>query len=201
MGKIVKNIRKVVKEIIWYFYGLMIKNPRLPERVNSVLYICQGNIIRSVFAEKLSRRLLNESVKTDVNFFSAGLLAKENSRSPDNAIEAAKIFGIDLNSHRSQPVKSETANKVDMIICMETWHMKLLKKLYPQYHSKIYLMPLFLKKGETKGYYRKYNIPDPYGKTPEVFESSFTMIDRALINLMSQYYDLNISENKQKIAG
>src|SRR5262245_43679495 len=63
----------------------------------AILFVCTGNIIRSVFAAELLR---SRSGRTDVQIRSAGLNATDGPAHP-MAVHCARRFGVDLGSHRT----------------------------------------------------------------------------------------------------
>ena len=97
----------------------------------------------------------------------------------------AMKFGVQINGHRSRPLTLEMVESFDMIIGMETWHFKALRRTYPKYRDKIFLLPLFDITGSehVKGFSR-YNIQDPYGRSLEEFYACFQRISQCIQTLM-----------------
>lgn len=160
-------------------------------RVESILFICYGNIIRSVFAEKLMKKLLEESGNYLLKVTSAGIKAKSGTSSPENAVKIAKFHHIDLSNHRSTLMTREMVEHADMIVCMEKWHSDVISKQYHSTQNKLYLLSLFEKNGQGNNYYLKYNIPDPYGKEEMVFQNVYERISKCLEELLMQISKMN----------
>ena len=75
----------------------------------------------------------------------------------------------------------------DMVIGMETWHMQTLKKQFPEYKDKFFLLPLFEHNREvTKNEFYRYNIEDPYGRAIDEFQKCFTRIERCVEGLFKE---------------
>jgi len=169
------SIKGILKEIYWFFYSFFYKKGILPKSINSILFVCKGNIIRSIFAEKMMHKM----IMTMENIESAGVEAKPGSSSPANAIEIAKNYNIDLKQNKSKQLKLEMIKKNDIIICMEVWHKKRIIAKYPEYKNKIFLMAHTLNTN-SKQYYLAHNIPDPYGKTKKEFVECFNKIEESI---------------------
>src|SRR5439155_26847388 len=64
-------------------------------------FVCYGNICRSPFAEAAAARALTALRRASPGVWSAGLF--DPTRPAHNlAVQAAREYGLDLNSHRSQ---------------------------------------------------------------------------------------------------
>ena len=59
----IMNNKRNNKKFYWSVYGRTICNPRLPQNINSILFVCKGNICRSPFAEYYASKYLNTSIK------------------------------------------------------------------------------------------------------------------------------------------
>jgi protein-tyrosine-phosphatase len=98
---------------------------------------------------------------------------------PPGAVLSSENFGIDLRQHRSKPVSYVLMESYDMIVTMETWQYKQMKKLFLEFSDKIYLLPLFDHgTAYSMNKYDKYNIQDPYGKNILEFDRCFERIER-----------------------
>ncbi len=184
MRSAVRSLKHVVGDIYWEFRGLGIRSPELPPTVTSVLFICKGNICRSPFAERLAK-LQAQYSNSRIRFGSAGLQANEPISPPKDAIEAAKRFGIDLNDHRSQRISVELVEIYDMIVAMEGWQYTDLKSSFSKYQDKIFLLPLFDQDDKTRHHgYAAYNIKDPYGAAPSIYDECFRRISSCTSSLL-----------------
>ena len=82
-----------------------------------VLFVCAGNLCRSPFAEGLARRLAGER-GLELEFESAGEIAYEGSRCPQDALDAAKSHGVDLSAHRARRLTPERRAEADEVVTL-----------------------------------------------------------------------------------
>lgn len=182
-----KLIKGYLRDIFWDIYGKNVKNPYLPKSPKNFLFICKGNICRSPFAHLLAQRIYINGINEDKIFLSAGLRVPKPLPSPAEAVSSAASFGIHLFAHRSTALTLEMIKSSDMILSMETWQFRTLKKQFPQYKQKFYLLPLFDPNTNHKiNGFKRYNIEDPYGQSPDNFRECFQRIDRCIKNLMAE---------------
>jgi protein-tyrosine-phosphatase len=80
-----------------------------------VLFVCAGNTCRSAFAEGLARRLAAER-GLDVEFLSAGEIAFDGAQCPDDAVAAAREYGVDLSPHRARRLTTELKADTDRVV-------------------------------------------------------------------------------------
>lgn len=174
-------VKKALIDFYWTIQGPRISVPPIPANPRSVLFVCKGNICRSPFAEHLASKLQREGMNAGIRFGSAGLHVPKATPSPENAIQVARQFGVDLESHRSQSISLELVKAYDMIIAMEVWQYVELKASFNRYQEKLFLLPLLdaNNRGKERGY-TAFNIQDPYGGPPSAFEECFTRIGRCI---------------------
>lgn len=182
-----KWIKGYLRDLYWQFYGNIIRNPELPNSPRTFLFVCKGNICRSPFAESLAKRISENNGVQGVTLFSAGLQVLEPESPPKEAIVAAESFGVCLNGFKSRSIDYDMIESFAMIIAMETKHLRILRGCFPQFKSKLFLLPLF-EKNVTKqeGIYAQYNIIDPYGKDVDQFHTCYKRIERSLKGLFSE---------------
>lgn len=187
MKKKLKDNKYRCRNLYWRLYGYTLTNPGLPNDPRSLLFICKGNICRSPFAERLAARIAKN---TGYAFNSAGLEVSQSLTPPENAILAARSFGVSLDDHKSRKINHKMINSADMIFVMEPWHLRSLKNFFPYQHAiqnKVFLLPLFQKKGtEIKETYHRYNISDPYDKPCDQFQICFRNIEKCLLELFTR---------------
>ena len=120
-------------------------------------------------------------------FYSGGLDVSKSLPPPKEAILAAEKFGVHLNGHRSRRITQEMVDSFDMIIAMETWHFRSLRKSFPQHKKKISLLPLFgADQSAKEGGFLRYNIQDPYGQSLDEFCTCFQRIKRCIEGLFEE---------------
>lgn len=182
--KVYGLIKRTAKNIYWYVFDLRFEANKINNSIHTILFICQGNIIRSVFSEKYFTRISEQNNKRKIKTMSAGVKVKPGTPSPQNAIKTSEIYDIDLLSNRSVQVTENMIRESDLIFCMEVWHYKQLVKKYPAYKKKYFLLALFDTEIQNSPFL-KYNIPDPYGMEIKIFEETFFRITNCLNNLNS----------------
>jgi len=163
-------LKKMIRSARWGVCGMTIRNPRLPSGAAGILYVCKGNIVRSPFAELLSKRLVGDvdGPSIPLEFFSAGLVTPDVQASPEEAVRTAAQFNVSLREHRPRLINYSMVESHDLIVAMDVWQYGLLKKLFPEHARKIVLLPLYDREREKyDDSYWKYNIVDPYGKSVE----------------------------------
>lgn len=103
-----------------------------------ILFVCNGNVGRSSFAEYALRSILEKQDVTDVHVSSAGMSSKYVGQSvPYEALEAAKMLGVDISSHRSKSISPEIVNRSNEIYTFEKAIEIKLKSDFPEASSKI----------------------------------------------------------------
>lgn len=116
-------------------------------------------------AERIMKQYLPEK-----KIRSAGLMAMVNHPADDTAVIVSGLHGVSLEGHRGVQFRSSMAGEFDLILVMENSHLEQISKIAPQARGKIMLLGHWLDHRE---------IPDPYRKSQEAFESVFQLIDQA----------------------
>lgn len=181
MGSVAGAFKRRLVDVYWALRGPGISVPPIPRNPRSVLFICKGNICRSPFAEHLASKLQREGVMSGMTFGSAGLHVSKPIPSPDDAIQAALRYGVNLERHRSQSISLELVEAYDMVIAMEAWQYAVLRSSYPHHHEKLFLLPLLAstEQAQHRGY-DAFNIQDPYGCPSSAFDRCFERISRCI---------------------
>jgi protein-tyrosine phosphatase len=89
-------------------------------RVNRFVFVCKGNICRSVYAEICAARLNMAAV-------SCGVEADFGSPANDRVQAAAQRRGLSLASHKSRPASAERFADGDLLVGMEVWQLEALR--------------------------------------------------------------------------
>lgn len=183
--KIPKGFKLVVKRTarnLWQSLAYrMVRQKSYPiDKTNHIVFVCTGNICRSVFAEYFLRKKTNHGLKIE----SCGLDVTQAISSPIEAVNAGRSYGIDLSEHRSKGVMSCDLLNADLIIPMDYGHYRRLVADYPQYKMKIFLLRDF----DAFPYSLICNIHDPFGLAQDEFECCFENIQRCLQQIAKLCY-------------
>jgi protein-tyrosine phosphatase len=136
--------------------------------VESVLFLCLGNVCRSPYAESSFRHM---SPATTLD--SAGFIGPDRSP-PEDARLIARERGVDVTSHVSKLITTELVRSQDLVVVMEPGQAKRLRREMGAGKTVVVLGDLDPERP------RRRRIRDPWGQPPEVFRSSFERIDRCL---------------------
>jgi protein-tyrosine-phosphatase/predicted ATP-grasp superfamily ATP-dependent carboligase len=134
--------------------------PSDPSAVRSVLFVCEGNIIRSPMAEALLRQYLKGSDnRLEISISSAGLALQLRAQADGRAVTVAREFGVSLDEHRPRNLVREQVHQADAIFIMD--HLNLAKMMvsYPEAASKTFFLGAYLD-SERKSV--NIDIADPY---------------------------------------
>lgn len=131
---------------------------------DSILVICTGNICRSPIGERLLRKALPGKC-----IDSAGVGALVNHPADSSAIRVSEKHGLSLNFHKGRQFTSELGRKYELLLVMESTHIEQVSHIAPEVRGKTMLLGHWLNSKE---------IPDPYRKSDEAFESVYQLIDQ-----------------------
>ncbi|PIE23720.1 MAG: hypothetical protein CSA62_06330 [Planctomycetota bacterium] len=126
-----------------------------------VLVLCTGNICRSPFAEIAIRQALAEQGIVAV-VESAGTLGVPGNRCPEEAVQAAREFEIDLTRHRAQRLSAELLAKATQLVVMEDAHLDAVARIAGEDP----LLP----------WVDNWNVEDPYGRSPEFYAECYQQL-------------------------
>lgn len=132
---------------------------------DSILVICTGNICRSPIGERLLRELLPYK-KID----SAGVGALVDHPADPSAVKVAEKHGLSLKDHKGRQFTVRLGREYDLILVMEYTHLEEVTRISPEIRGKTMLLGHWLNGKE---------IPDPYRKSDEAFESVFQLIHQS----------------------
>ena len=188
INNIIKNIIGILR---WSWYRITIPCFKLPSKVNSILYVCKGNICRSPFAEMFSKH--NIGISNQYIFSSAGIYVESPQFPPGEAVLSGKYFGIDLQNHKSKRINYGMMESSDLIVVMEVWQYKYLRKLFAEFNEKIFLLSLFGDNKKTVNKYSIYNIKDPYGSDKDDYRKCFDRIKCCIEGMIKKIHGANLN--------
>jgi protein-tyrosine phosphatase len=132
-----------------------------------------------IAAETFRGLLLHDEKLKHWRISSAGTWTTEGRPAPDDAVEIARSFGINLGTHQTRMVNKKMLEEADLIIVMEEGHKEALQVEFPITQNKTYLLSqVFL------GF--EYDIPDPAstrGETKVILQELVNMIRTGYANI------------------
>lgn len=177
-------IKGYLRDWFWNVYGKKFDWANVPNTATSFLFVCKGNICRSAFAHYMAEK---NSAEKNITIASAGIKVAQSEKSPPDAIQAAKNFGVSLQQHRSVPISLAQCRKADMILVMEALQGAMVRRKFPQYQQRVFLLSQFEDTvGQPYTGWDRYNIADPYAKGTAAFQDCFERIDRCIKGLLKQ---------------
>lgn len=132
---------------------------------DKILVICTGNICRSPIAERLLRQMMPTKIVK-----SAGLAALINNAADLTAQKIANKHGVSLDGHKGIKFTADIGRQYDLILVMEKHQIEAVSTIAPELRGKTMLLGHWMNQKE---------IPDPYRKSDEAFESVYILIDQA----------------------
>lgn len=151
--------------------------------MTKILFVCLGNICRSVTAEEVMRKKLEDSGLTHLaEVDSAGLIDYHEGELADARMrDHAYRRGYHL-THRSRPIRTEDFRTFDLILGMDEDNMRRLRSLAPDEAS-------CRKVGLLASYATRHTcsvIPDPYYGGPDGFELVLDLVEDAVDGLLAK---------------
>ena len=119
--------------------GLRSELLRRPFAPRSVLFVCSGNIMRSVLAEAVFRAALAMR-GIDVAVDSAGLRARSDAPADVATRTEADAAGVDVTAHRSKHVDAVDLDAFDAVFVMDRLQAFEIGKRSPRAAGKTYLL-------------------------------------------------------------
>ncbi|MER9299883.1 low molecular weight phosphotyrosine protein phosphatase [Mesorhizobium sp. M0621] len=143
--------------------------------INSILFVCLGNICRSPLAEGVFRAVWAEREPgRNMLLDSAATSGWEVGSAPDpRSIAVAVRHGVDISRQRARKVTPEDFSRFDLILGMDRSNVADLKALAPA--AMCDRIHLFLEFAQGKA----REVPDPYYDGAEAFASVYRMIREA----------------------
>lgn len=142
-----------------------------------LVFLCQGNVCRSPYAEHKARQLLMQQ-GLDAFVSSAGLLPRNARPSPSQAIDAAAAAGVDLSTHRSRHAHLRHLESADIIVIFDHINHRALCERHPQLAQRAVYLSSYVEPALG-------DIEDPDGRPLAEFEMNYRTIDRCLVELVS----------------
>lgn len=108
-----------------------------------ILFVCHGNICRSPMAEFIMKDLVAKAHREDEYYIESAATSTEeigNSVYPPVRRKLAE-HGIACDGKRARQVTRADYDRFDLIICMDSWNIRNIKRIIPtDPESKIHLL-------------------------------------------------------------
>ncbi|MFT6900329.1 MAG: protein-tyrosine phosphatase [Colwellia sp.] len=151
------------------------------KEINSILFVCTGNICRSPSAEAVFRHKVKEK-GISLTIDSAGTTGSHVREKPDHRAQKIGIErGYSFDKIKARKVMIEDFTKFDLVLAMDEHNVKELKKLAPEYlHEKI---QLFLEYADN---FEELEVPDPYYGGARGFKFVLDLVEDASNGLLEK---------------
>ncbi|WP_457745529.1 low molecular weight protein-tyrosine-phosphatase [Sulfurimonas sp.] len=143
--------------------------------MQSVIFVCLGNICRSPLAEGIAQKIVDEN-SLQIEIDSAGTGSWHIGEAPcENSIKVAKKHNIDISHLRARQITREDILKFELIVALDSKNFTDLKRMGATNIVKL---------GDYG--YDGADVPDPYFFHGfEGFEKVYEMIEICVNNLFS----------------
>ncbi|MFX0070838.1 MAG: hypothetical protein ACFFAO_07090 [Candidatus Hermodarchaeota archaeon] len=163
-------------------------------RIKHVLWVCYGNTSRSPLAHGLSLWLKNTKYKEElkkVNFDSAGFVNVFKTAQPET-VEYLKSKNIDFSDFHGKIMNPELLEKQDLIIVMETMHLKRLRRRFKMVRNIDKKSHILLQYAEET---EQIDIHDPVNFPREVYEKVIRDVERGVVKSIDKIVQINTQVN------
>jgi protein-tyrosine-phosphatase/predicted ATP-grasp superfamily ATP-dependent carboligase len=139
----------------------------------SIIFVCQGNICRSPFAEALLRAQLRN---TAVAIGSAGMIPQPDRATPALGVKAAAVHGVNLSAHRSTWLTRPMVRAASLLIVFDEITRSTVMDRYPDLTAPVVLLGDLAVLGQ---------IADPIDGDADEFSRVYAQIATAVVELTS----------------
>ncbi len=107
----------------------------------NILFVCSANRCRSPMAEALFKQMVKDIHRPDIEVQSAGTIQRyDRIPASENAIAVMKERGLDISSHRTQPVDHELIDWADLILTMTDRQKETIDTNFVKSRKKVHLV-------------------------------------------------------------
>jgi protein-tyrosine-phosphatase len=120
------------------------------------------------------RHFLPEKFKGFITVSSAGTDALHGNQATALAIQAMRHYGIDISDHRARRLNRSMVAEADLILGMEQYHLKIIRRMQLFGVGKTHLLSRF------DDFRKPYDIQDPLGGSLDLYTESAKLIHNCL---------------------
>jgi len=153
----------------------------------SMLFVCTGNVFRSVAAQQCFKKYLSDNSIAGWDVGSAGITATPQSIDP-RALETLQELGVDATGHMQRKLTRELLDSYDIVVGMAENHIEFMKSEFNYTHAVLFndlaqgeLTSIWDIEDEIRDYQTnrraveekiERTVRDIHDKTPQVFENA-----------------------------
>ena len=168
-------LRLLLAQLEWLSGRLRAFSPQRAGAAQRLVFVCQGNICRSAFADQLALQTQHPSAALPVA--SLGLSTCSGAVSPPAAQQAALRCGVDLERHRACDFSDFTVLPGDLFLVMEVRQAReLRRRLGPRTDVEVVLLGLWCT-GPMP------HLHDPFTLSDAYFDQCFARVRQAVRGL------------------
>ena len=139
-------------------------------RVDRLVFVCQGNICRSPYAEARMRG-------KGASALSFGLAAPNGDGADPVAVRVAAGRGVDLSSHQTRGPAQARIGPRDLLLAMEPWQARQVCDVARSAGAQVTLLGLWSAR-------LRPHIEDPYGLSEAYYDNCFALIDSLIEEIL-----------------
>lgn len=144
----------------------------------------------------LKNLIHREGLESLIDVESAGTWALEGSPATEYSQKVCAEHGMDISSHRSQPVSLHLVQNADLVLCMATHHKTDLQNVFPHFAEKIFTIKEFARMSPPEN----NTIDDPIGRSLQVYRKTFKTIEQEVERIWPVILSMALSKIKDTMS-